>query len=284
MSLVEIKNVSYKYPYAKNYALKDINCVFEKGKFYGIIGENGGGKTSLCSLVRGLIPHFYLGSLEGECIVDGTEIREWDTSLLATKIGYVFQNPFTQISGVKPTVFEEIGMGLENLGVPVDEIIERILMVCKRLQIEDLIRKNPNELSGGQRQRVSFASILVMDTDMLIIDEPTSQLDPEGTKEVFGIIDELKKSGKTILLVEHKMDLISKFCDEIVVMEQGQIAFQGPTKEVFSTLEIMKHGANIPEVAKFGFAMRDAGKGLRDIPINIDEAVKMVKERDENGN
>lgn len=279
MAYIELKNVSYKYPYTKPYALKDVTCSFEKGRFYGIIGENGGGKTTLCNLIRGLIPHFYLGDLEGEVIVDGTDIRDWDTAEISAKIGYVFQNPFTQISGIKSTVFEEVAMGLENLGVPKDEMIEKVIEVCEMLKIGDLIKKNPNELSGGQRQRVAFASIIAMDTDTLVIDEPTSQLDPEGTEDVFGIIDTLKNANKTIILVEHKIDLIAEYCEEIIVMNKGSIAFSGPTKEVLSNSEIMNRGAMMPQVAIFGHDMQRAGKDLGDIPVTMDEAVKLVKAR-----
>jgi len=201
MAFIELKDVSYKYPYTKNFALQNVTCSFERGKFYGIIGENGGGKTTLCNLIRGLIPHFYLGKLTGECLVEGKDIREWDTAELSSKIGYVFQNPFTQISGIKPTVFEEVAIGLENLGVPKEIMLDRVAKVCEQLDIGHLIKNNPNELSGGQRQRVAFASIIAMDTDTLVIDEPTSQLDPEGTESVFNIINQLKHSNKTIILV-----------------------------------------------------------------------------------
>ena len=279
MTTIELNNVSYRHPYTKNKALKDITYKFEAGRFYGIIGENGGGKTTLCNLMRGLIPHFYKGKLTGEVIVDGIEIRDWDLSELSAKIGYVFQNPFTQISGIKMTVFEEVAMGLENLGVPKEEMIARVTEVCEKLHITELIRNNPNELSGGQRQRVAFASTLVMDTDMLIIDEPTSQLDPEGTENVFAIIETLKSSGKTIILVEHKIDLIAKYCDEILVMDAGSIAFSGPTEEILTDPRIMEVGAMLPQTAIFGHAMAAAGKPLREIPIALDHAVSLVEER-----
>lgn len=280
MSFIELKNVTYRYPYTKEPALKDVTVSFEKGKFYGIVGENGGGKTTLCSLVRGLIPHFYNGTLEGDVLIEGKDIREWDTEELCTRIGYIFQNPFTQISGIKSTVFEEVAMGLENLGVPKKEMIERTIEVCEKLRIEDLIKKNPNELSGGQRQRVAFASIMVMDMPTLVIDEPTSQLDPEGTENVFSIISGLRNSDKTILLVEHKMDLIAEYCDEIVVIEGGRIAMQGPVKEVLSDASISEHGAVMPEVARFGHEMAKAGKPLSHIPVTVDEAEQLVRERE----
>jgi energy-coupling factor transport system ATP-binding protein len=279
MAKIELRNVTYKYPFTRNFALKDVTYTFESGKFYGIIGENGGGKTTLCNLLRGLIPHFYKGKLKGEVMVNGIDIREWDLDELSAQIGYVFQNPFTQISGIKTTVFEEVAMGLENLGIPKEDIIQKVTNVCKALKIDDLIKNNPNELSGGQRQRVAFASILSMETEMLIIDEPTSQLDPEGTEDVFGIIKTLKDSDKMLILVEHKIDMIAEYCDEIIVMNEGCIVFSGPTHEILSNPEIMEQGAMMPQSAIFGHKMQEAGKPLARIPITLSEAVSLVKAR-----
>ncbi len=279
MALFELENVTYHYPYCKTAALQDITCTLEEGRFYGVIGENGGGKTSFCNLLRGLIPHFYLGKLEGKVTIDGTDVLEWDTGKLAAKIGYVFQNPFTQISGIKESVFEEIAMGLENLGVPKLQMVDKVLQVCSLLGIENLIEKNPNELSGGQRQRVAFASILAMDSDILVIDEPTSQLDPQGTQDVFEIIRTLKASGKTIILVEHKIDLIARYCDEILIMQGGRLVRKGPTAEVLSSPDLSELGALAPQAAQFGHAMAAAGMPLSRIPITIEEAAELVMHR-----
>ena len=279
MAKIELRNVSYKYPFTRGFALKDVTYTFESGKFYGIMGENGGGKTTLCNVIRGLVPHFYKGKLKGDVIVDGTDIRDWDLDELSVQIGYVFENPFTQISGIKETVFEEVAMGLENLGVPKEEVIEKVSNVCKLLKIDDLIQNNPNELSGGQRQRVAFASIIVMETEMLVIDEPTSQLDPEGTADVFEIIKTLKESDKTLILVEHKIDLIAEYCDEIIVMKGGSIVFSGPTREVLTNAQIMDHGAMMPQSAIFGHEMQKVGKPLANIPITLSEAAALVKAR-----
>ena len=157
MNVIELKNVSYKYPLSESFALKDFHFTFKKGKFYGIIVSNSGGKTTLCNLVRGmLIPHFYQGDLTGEVLIEGTDVREWDSQLLSTKIGYIFQNPFTQISGVKETVLEEIALGLENLGVEKDEMIDRVIDVVKLLKIEDLIKKNPDNLCRWPTSKSRF--------------------------------------------------------------------------------------------------------------------------------
>jgi len=277
MPIIELKNINYKYPLARQYALQDVNCTLEKGKFYGLIGENGGGKTTLCNLIRGLVPHFYNGKLEGEALVFGKDIRDHDADELAVKIGYVFQNPFNQLSGIKETVFEEIAMGLENLGVEKEEIIQKVIHVCKLLKIEDLIERNPNELSGGQRQRVAFASIIAMDNDLLVIDEPTSQLDPQGTEDVFEIIKTIKESGKTILLVEHKIDLIAEYCDEVLVMEKGHIVYFGETANILSDTALLAKGAEIPQVAIWGNEMKEIQRPLQYIPITVSQTVELIR-------
>jgi len=272
-----LKNIVYKYPFAKTAALHSVTYGFEKGGFYGVIGQNGGGKTTLCNLIRGLVPHFYKGELHGEALIDGMDIRHWDIAELAVKIGYVFQNPFTQISGVRETVFEEIALGLENMGIPKLEIINTVVKTSKLLGIDHLLDKNPSRLSGGQRQRVAFASILAMDCEMLVIDEPTSQLDPQGTEEVFGIIAMLRESGKTIVLVEHKINLIAQYCDEVLVMQNGRVALSGKTADVLTNPQLGECGANVPEVVGFGRAMAAAGRPLGRIPITVEEAVREVK-------
>jgi energy-coupling factor transport system ATP-binding protein len=276
MSYIELNEVSYRYPYTKNKAITGVTCHFDKGKFYGIIGRNGGGKTTLCNIIRGLIPHFYNGELEGEVLIDGTDVRNWNTGELSTKIGYVFQNPFTQISGIRETVFEEIALGLENLGIKKKEIIKKVIAICDQLELNDLMEKNPNNLSGGQKQRVAFASIIAMDCEMLVIDEPTSQLDPQGTEDIFKIIDTLKKSGKTILLVEHKINLIAEYCDEVLVMEKGRIPYNDTAGTVLSNRNVIECGAPLPDVALFGFEMKEAGLKLPKIPITVNEASDIV--------
>lgn len=276
---IELKNVNYNYPLTKIPSLKDVNCSFEEGRVYGIIGENASGKTTLCNLIRGLIPFFYNGDLSGEVLVDGRDVRQWNDADLAVMIGYVFQNPFTQISGVKDTVFEEVGIGLENLGIEKEQMIERIKNVCSLLKIEHLIEKNPQELSGGQCQRVSFASIIAMNCRVMVIDEPTSQLDPEGTRDVFEIISLLKKANKTIILVEHKVDLIAQYCDEVLVMKDGKVVLQGPAKEILSDERLIELGAPIPQAARFGHMMKAVGKPLAEIPITNTEAVELVRRR-----
>lgn len=279
MDRIELKHVTFSYTLAENKALDDVSFTFEKGRFYGVIGENGGGKTTLCNLLRGLIPNFFKGDLSGQVLYDGTDMNDLDVDALSVDIGYVFQNPFTQISGVKKTVFEEVALGLENLGVPPKEIVKRVIDVLKLLEIEHLALNNPTELSGGQRQRVAFASIIVMDPDILVIDEPTSQLDPEGSRRIFDIIETLKKRNKTIVLVEHKINMIARYCDEVLVMKDGKLVRSGSAQEVLSDALLPSLGVRLPEAAQLAYDLADEGLPMPGIPITDEDCCQMIQER-----
>lgn len=277
MSIITIKNLSYQYPISESDALKGVNITIEKGKLYALVGANGGGKTTLCNVIRGFIPHFYKGDLRGEVLIEGKDIREWEMGELSQKIGYVFQNPFTQISGVKDNVFEEIAFGLENLGMEPELIREKVDQVVRMLEIDYLRDKNPFELSGGQKQRVALASIIVMEPDVLVIDEPTSQLDPKGTEEVFKIIELMKKKGKTIILVEHKIELIAEYADYIILLNEGEVAMQGNTREILTDERALAFGAALPQYSLFGLEMRKRQMELGSIPLTEKEAIEAVK-------
>lgn len=272
MGLIALEDVSFTYTYADRPALSDVSLQIEEGHVYGIVGPNGSGKSTLCGVIRGTIPHFHPGTLTGRVTILGRETREWNPKQLSTRIGYVFQNPFTQISGIKDNVFEEIAFGLENLGTERDEAMARVQRVVDLVGIGHLVAKNPNEISGGQRQLVAFASIVAMDTDIIVIDEPTSQLDPETSETVFGIIDTLKQQGKTVVLVEHKVDLMAGLADRIVVLQRGRVIADGPTRDVLTADAFDQAELRRPEVTEMALLLRDAGRGLGGIPITTEEA------------
>lgn len=274
-NIIECRNVTYSYPLAETPAIRELNVRIERGKFYGVIGENGSGKTTLCALLRGFAPGFYKGELEGEILVEGKRTTDYGGELSA-KIGYVFQNPFTQISGVKDTVFEEVAYGLENFGVPVDEIEKRVVDVMRLTDIEALALKDPFDLSGGQMQRVALASVIVLDPDILIIDEPTSQLDPEGTESVFAIIRALKERRKTIILVEHKIDLIAEYADEVLVMREGRVIAAGEKEEILSDMSLLEQGAALPQVAILGSRLKERGFPIARIPVTEEQAEQLI--------
>jgi energy-coupling factor transport system ATP-binding protein len=267
MDHIEIKHLTYRYPSSKRDILTDISLNIKKGEFCAIIGPNGGGKTTLCHAIRGFVPHFYQGDMQGEVWIDGKNTREMSVGELALKVGFVFQNPFTQISGIADTVYEELAFGLENLGVEPAEIRERIERVLKLTRLDKLRDRTPFELSGGQQQRVALASIIVMEPEILVIDEPTSQLDPEGTEEVFEIIRLMKESGKTIVLVEHKMELVAQYSDRVVLIDEGRIILDGRKEEVLTDTAVLQHNTALPQYSLLGLEMKKKGMALSRIPI-----------------
>lgn len=272
--IIECKNVNYSYPLTDKPQISDLNVKIERGKVYGVIGENGAGKTTFCDILRGFAPSFYQGEMSGEVLYEGKPLAEYGSDI-ATKIGFVFQNPFTQISGVKDTVFEEVAYGLENFGVPEDEIVERVNAVMKLTNIEALALKNPFEISGGQMQRVALASVIVLEPDVLVIDEPTSQLDPDGTESVFEIIKTMKEKKKTIVLVEHKIDLIAEYADEVIAFKDGKVIASGKTEDVLSDISLLDKGVNLPQVAILGQKLKDKGLKIDKIPVTEKQAVEV---------
>ena len=271
MAIVEIKDFHFQYEIADVPTLNGINMKLEKGKLYSLIGQNGSGKTTLGNVIRGFVPKFHTGEYSGEVYVMGENMEDLELEQLANRIGLVFQNPFTQMSGSRNTVFEELAFGLENLGIKREEIIERVNNVMKLTKIEEFKNRHPLQLSGGQQQRVALAAVLVMDQDILIIDEPTSQLDPQSTDYVFDIIEQIKKEGKTILLIEHKIEQVAKYSDYVYVLEDGRIAKEGTPEQIFRDKEILNYGANIPKVAQIALELKDSGIEFDKIPVTIDE-------------
>ncbi|MDR1617463.1 MAG: energy-coupling factor ABC transporter ATP-binding protein [Treponema sp.] len=278
-ALIELRNVSYTYPLAGRPAIRNMSFALEAGGFYGIMGENGSGKTSLCALIRGFAPAYYRGELEGEVLIDGRPTTDYGPGELSLRTGYVFQNPFTQISGVKNTVFEEVAFGLENFGVPPGEIEERITAVMETTGITALAEKNPFELSGGQQQRLALASVIVLKPDILVIDEPTSQLDPEGAESVFAIIRKMKEEKKTIVLAEHKADLLAEFADTVLVLREGGLVRMGPPSEVLADMSLAETGAPLPQAALLGAELVRRGLPLGRIPVTADALAAALENR-----
>lgn len=279
MAYIELKDVTYTYPLADRPSLSYVDLKIEKGRFYAVIGANGSGKTTLCNLIRGFIPEFYQGELLGEVIFDGKPLSEYDSGDLAWRIGYIFQNPFNQITGARGTVFAEIAYGLENMGLPVCQIRERVNSVMETTGIADLKDKNPFELSGGQQQRVAFASVLVLEPDVFVIDEPTSQLDPRETKRVFDIIDGMKAMGKTIILVEHKMELVARYCDEVIVLSNGKLVCTGEKHDILSRVELLDDGVMLPQAVLLADTLRKQGRPIQGNPITLSEILPLLSKQ-----
>ncbi|MFD2829629.1 energy-coupling factor ABC transporter ATP-binding protein [Corticicoccus populi] len=274
MSILSLRNVSYQYPLEAEKAVKHISFDLKEGKVYGVIGANESGKTTLCNIMRGFIPELYKGELTGEILYKGKDIAEYNIGDLASEIGYSFQNPFTQISGVKETVFEEIAYGMENLGISREQMTARVNELAALFNLEELINENPFELSGGQKQRVALASVTALDPKIIILDEPTSQLDPKSTEDIFKVVEHLKKQGKTIFLVEHKVDLLAEYCDEIFLLSGGEMVMQGKTKDILSDEKVLKYGAGLPQIVLY-FLQSELNNA--NIPLTVEAAYQMLE-------
>ena len=278
MDYLKLENVNYKYPLEEKNTLKNINIEIKKGEFWAVIGKNGSGKTTLCNILRRFVPDFYKGELTGKITLEGKELKDYSQKEIVQKIGFVFQNPFTQISGVKNTVFEEIAYGLENLGIEREIIISEVEKILKLLEIEKLRDKNPYNLSGGQKQRVALASIIAMNPDILVIDEPTSQLDPKGTEDIFKIINLMANEGKTIILVEHKLELIAEYAQNILVLDEGEIILSGKAEEVLNNKILLEKEIGMTQYSMLAYELEKSGKvELEEIPITKEKIVELLK-------
>lgn len=231
---IKTTQVAVKHPLAKTWALEDINLNLESGKVYGLMGANGSGKTTLCNTLKGLIPGVLGGEVKGKIEIFGKDLNALSQRELVETIALVFENPYTQLTGTCQTVVEEIAFGLENLGWERERIIEQTARVICDMDLQDLAFRDPLELSGGQRQRVSVAAVMAMHTPIIVIDEPTSQLDPATTEMIFAAITKMKDAGKTVLLCENKIDQLVEIADEIIILDNGRVYTAGQPGEVLS--------------------------------------------------
>ena len=279
MNPVVLQQVSYSYPLESKPALRNISFEVQAGEFVSIIGSNGSGKSTLCQAIRGLAPKFSGGELTGRVLINGKDVATRTIGDLAKDVGFVFQNPFTQLSGVSPTVFDELAYGLGNLGVPRAEMIERVERMLTLTKLDPLRDRNPFELSGGQQQRVALASILIMEQPILVIDEPTSQLDPETTDAMFELIDSARQQGSTVILVEHKMEQVAELSDRIIVMHDSEIALSGTPAEVFSNPLCEELGVRLPESSYLAKALARQGVELSSPILSVNSLISDLASR-----
>lgn len=281
MEKIVVENLKYKYPLTDKLALDGISFKVEQGEFIGIIGKNSSGKSTLCQALVGLIPHFYKGAYGGKVFVCNMEVLNSSISDIVKRVGLVFQNPFTQITGSKLSVYEEISFGLENLGISRNEMINRIDYSLKLLDIYKYKDKNPFELSGGQMQRVAIASIISMNPEIIILDEPTSQLDPQGSEEVYKAIQKLSLEGKTVIMVDHKMEKIAQYASKVMLLSDGKIVDFDIPQKVFSRDDLESYGVTAPVYTKIcrGLNLKDKDTGF--YPITLEETYDLVVEHND---
>ena len=248
-SIIQIKNLSFRYTGSSYNILESIDLVIPRGEIVLIAGHSGSGKSTLLRAINGLIPHQHGGEYSGEVTVDGLVVSRTNMSLLATRVGYIFQNPENQIFMF--SVERDVAFGLENLGLPTEVVRSRVDWSLGMLNIKQLALRAPHELSDGQKQRVAIAGVVAMQPKILILDEPTSLLDPHTARGLIDSILELRsRMGMTILIVEHRLDLVAKICDRLIVMDKGKIAMSGTPREVLSTEDVSVYGVTEPVIVK----------------------------------
>lgn len=248
------QEVSYTYEEAETPALQKVSAAIAPGEFVAVLGHNGSGKSTFAKLLNAL----YIPT-EGRLLVCGLDTREedkvWDVRQHA---GMIFQNPDNQL--VATVVREDVAFGLENLGVPTDEMVRRIDAALEAVHMTEFAASAPHLLSGGQKQRVAIAGVLAMQPSTLILDEPAAGLDPAGRRDMLDLVARIHASGVTVVMVSHSMDDVARLCDRLFVLDHGKIAFSGTPGEVFVHGEALRAiGLDVPECAKLANLLRERG-------------------------
>jgi len=276
MSVLSIEDLTYTYPNTQACALDKVSLNIEEGEFVLITGATGAGKTTLCRCMLGLIPHFFGGSMSGNVVVLGNNTLDTQPSRLAAKVGMVFQNPEDQL--IAMSVEEELAFGPENLGLPRDEIDKRINEAINLVKISELRDRSPYELSSGQQQKVAIAAILAMRPEILILDEPTSMINPKSAVEIIKFLDNLnKEEGVTTIVTEHRLDSLVAFVNKIVILDKGAIWKVGSPQEVLSSDELLEIGISVPRIIQLANRIRNAGYKIENLPLTIEEAASMFR-------
>ncbi len=267
--IVSFRDVWYRYPRTKKWVLREIDFTVQRGEFIAIIGENGAGKTSLCKCLNGIIPHTERGRLKGQVTANGLDTRTAYTSELALHVGIVLEDPDTQL--FTTTVLNEVAFGPENLMQDPEEIRKSARWALKVVGLEGNEERAPAALSGGEKQRLAIASVLAMRPDIIVLDEPTSQLDPLGTEEVFRVISELRSTyGMTIIISSHKMDEIIRFADKVLVLHEGRIAAFDTPGRVFQDEELFTRvPVDIPSTIELASLLRK-----RNMPVPLFSSIE----------
>jgi energy-coupling factor transport system ATP-binding protein len=278
--ILKVDNLSFRYRRGAVPALQDIALNIGAGEFVGITGPAGAGKTTLLSCINGVIPHYYAGDLHGKVIVDGLDVAASNFRQLASHVGTVFEDPDFQMVSI--SVEEEVAFGPENLGLPPREIEGRIRDALEKTRISDLRERAISTLSGGQKQRVAISSVLSMLPQVLLLDDPTSELDPVGTQEVISALRELNRQvGMTIIMVSQDVERLVENADRILLLSEGHLILDGPSREICLHHEVVeKAGVRVPQVTQFMISLLsklNRSPQLETVPLTVAEAASMLR-------
>jgi energy-coupling factor transporter ATP-binding protein EcfA2 len=276
--IIRFDNVTYHYPGTEEPALRDIDLEIMPGEYVAILGLNGAGKTTLGLCVNGVVPTMLGGTLEGTVTVGGLDVEDYPVREMAKLVGMVFDNPEFQMSQMSAA--EEVALGLENAGIPYEEMLRIIPETLSLVGLAGFEERSPLGLSGGQQQRLAIAAVLAMNPQILIMDEPTSNLDPIGKQEVFGIAAKLnKEAGMTVVVIEHEVEVMARFADRVIVIDKGRIVMNGAPSEIFSRVpELNALGLRAPEAAVLAETLRARGLWTGPTPTTTEPAVAAVRE------
>lgn len=273
---IVVDRLSYFYPKAEAPALRDLSLEIERGEFLGLIGPTGAGKTTFCLALNGIVPQFYGGRFFGSVTVLGLDTIEHPTRRLARHVGAVFQDPETQL--IAPSVEDEIAFALENLSVPRDEIRRRIPDVLEVVRLDGTERKHPHELSGGQKQRLAIGAVLAMRPDIIVLDEPTSQLDPLGQREVFTVLRELNEGmGVTVVIASHASEMLAEYVDRVALLADGTLKAIGTSEEVYTHRDLLRtYHLRPPQVTATFSLVADKGVPVDQLPVRLEEGKRLL--------
>lgn len=278
MTVIKSSNLWFKYSGSREWAIREINMEVNEGEFVVLAGRSGCGKSTLLRCFNGLIPHFYEGEMIGKVEVCGLDTREYPTYILSQFAGMVFQNPDNQLFAL--TVEADIAFALENLSIPRDEIRERVDWALRVMGIEELRDRSSLELSGGQKQKVAIASILAMRPQILLLDEPTSSLDPFSAKQLMDTIISLNQKYKiTILIAEHRLELLLSYASRIIVLDNGRVILDGRPREVLDKHDVMPYGVSVPRIVKVASQLKKTLGYPTDcgVPLSVEEFVESLR-------
>ena len=269
MALITVKDLSYTYPQAEHPAIKNINLEINQGEFILLTGPSGCGKTTFCRTLNGLIPKFYNGEMTGKVTVNGLDTADHSTKELAQYVGLIFQNPDNQIFAL--TVEKDIAFGLENLGKSKNEMFKEIDWAADVTGIQDLRHRATHELSGGQKQRLTIASVLAMHPKIIVMDEPTSFLDPVGAEHIFKVLNQLNQElGITIIIIEHRIDIAAKYVNRIIVFDRGEVRSDGAPDKILSNENTRLIGVGIPRILTLAKRLKDT-EIFSNNPLTVDQ-------------
>lgn len=275
---ISVEKLTFCYPGSELKALEELSFQVSAGEFVGITGPTGAGKSSLILCLNGIIPHFQDGKFHGAVKIDGCDTFDTSCAELARKVGSVFQDPEAQI--VAPVVEEEIAFGLENLAIPPREIDQRIAESLELIGISSLRHRSTTQLSGGQKQRVAIAAAIALKPKILLLDEPTSELDPIGTMEVFEVLRRLNREHHlTVIVVEQKVNILVEYAGRLLIMKNGRIVCDAPPREVLERPELLTSvGLRPPPVGDLAFKLKQRGLYPGALPLTVGDAYQGLSE------